>query len=85
MYKVGYQGWNLKSLIVVIDAQLCHDRFPMDRALVGAGSGDLEDLPNPTTHCKLLTPENHQVLLSLVSFFSRQRAHHASTSGTFLF
>lgn len=41
----------------------------MDRALVGAGSGDLEDLPNPTTHCKLLTPENHQVLLSLMSFF----------------
>jgi hypothetical protein len=43
----------------------------MDRALVGAGSGDLEDLPNPTTHCKLLTLENHQVL-SLMSFFSRQ-------------
>jgi hypothetical protein len=55
----------------------------MDRALVGAGSGDLEDLPNPTTHCKLLTPENHQVLLSLMSFFSRQELTMLSTSGTF--
>ncbi len=66
----------------MIDTQLRHDRFLMDRALVGAGSGDLEDLPNPTTHCKLLTLENHQVLVS-DEFFFQTRARHASTCGTF--